>query len=340
MDNFELVKDRLPIPVVASHYSAQMNKRFLEPSPCCGHHGCLSVADDNRKWNCFSCGKGGSVIDLVMAAENCSDVDALHKCADIAGIELQRQGEDRKTRPESLQERMYRLTAEFYQTAMVKGSPGWEYFCGKRGHKETTAKKLRVGYATGRLLSFLEEQGFSAEDVVKHGLARNKDKDGNEVKPRDYFWEGLVVFPVIDHIGKVISFTSKDPSKKFDGMILPGPKKWVLNYQALGRYDELFVVEGENDLSSLVDAGFDNTIGTSGGPGEEQVRLIKNFCSGKTVFLWYDKDQDKDPRKNEGGYHHTRFTYERLKGSVDVRIIVHPGKAKDPDDYLRGGFAA
>lgn len=339
MDNFDLVKERLPISSLASHYNAQMNKRFLEPSPCCDHHGCLSVADDGRKWNCFSCGKGGSVIDLVMAAENCSEVDALRKCADIAGIELRTEGADKK-KNESLQERMYRTTAEFYHAAMVQGSPGWEYFCGKRGHKEATVKKLMAGYANNKLLPLLEEQGFSPEDIVKHGLARDKDKDGNAIKPKDYFWEGLVVFPVIDHAGRIISFTSKDPSRKFDGMILPGPKKWVLNYRALGKYDELFIVEGENDLASLIDAGFDNAIATSGGPGEEQAKLIRNFCAGKTVYLWFDKDPDKDPRKNEGGARHTRFMYERLRDALDVRIIVHPGKAKDPDDYIRGGFAA
>lgn len=344
MDNFELVKDRLTVQQVAGRFGAKMNKKFAEPSPCCDHNGCMSVSEDGRTWKCFSCDRGGSVIDLIMAVEKCDEAEALRKAADMAGLELTEvsgKGEERQPR-ESLQERMYRLTAEFYQAAMTPDSPGWAWFCGTRGHKESTLKKMRVGWSTGKLVPHLQEHGFTPADIVKYGLASDKDGEGKSVVPYDYYGAGVAVFPVVDHAGKIISFTAKDPAKKRKASMLRGAvKKWFLNYQVLGKYDEVFVVEGENDVASIIDAGFDSVIGTAGAPSGEQVTLIKNFCAGKTVYLWFDKDPGKDPRKNEGGPAHTRFIYQGLRGhNVKVWILDHPGKAKDPDDYLRGGFAA
>lgn len=355
MNDFELVKDKLPISSVAVRYGSTMNRRFANPSPCCGHNDCCAVDDGKRLFKCHSCEAAGSVIDMVMAVDRCDETEALRKCADLAGMELKTyakaaQEEERKPR-ESIPERMYRLAAEHYEAAMdAEGCPGKEWFCGARGHKEETLRKLRVGWATGRLIPYLQEHGFTPAEIVKCGLAtdtvKTKGEDGREmeksVPPFDYYGHDVAIFPVIDHVGKVISFTAKDPAKVRKASVMRGTvKKWFLNYPALGRYSDLFVVEGENDLASLMDSGFDNVIGTAGSPCQEQIVLLRNFCAGKTLYLWFDKDPDKDPRKNEGGSHHTRFIYQGLRGhNIDVRIISHPGQSKDPDDYIRGGFSA
>lgn len=362
-DVFTNVKEKLSIEALLNHYGGAAKGKFVNPSPCCSHNDCFSLDSDKGLFRCFSCGNGGSVIDLVMAVDDCDEAEALRKCADIAGVEIASTsapstGSGRTERKESIQERMYRLAAEHYEAAM-EGSPGFEYFCKTRGHKPATLKKMRAGWSDGGLLPFLEGKGFDVEDVVKYGLAKvfsskeNGDKSAapsdpssasgggsgrTEKKPRDYFWKGLVIFPVIDHAGKVVSFTCKDPEKKYKGLMLQGVKKtWFLNYAALGRYDELFIVEGENDVASLMDAGFDNVIGTAGAPGAEQVKLLRNFCAGKTVYLWFDKDPAKDPSKNEGGAHHTRFLCDGLRAhNIEVKITVHPGGAKDPDEFIQG----
>lgn len=345
LDTFQVVKNRLPMAQVVGHYSATINKKFAEPAPCCGNKGCCSVSETKRTFKCFSCGVGGSVIDMVMAADKCDESQALRTCAELAGVEIKASGArggEPKEPKESSRERIYRLTAEFYEEGMAKAKcPGKKWFCGERGHKESTLQKLRVGWARGRLVKHLEKHGFTAADVVKYGLAGDKDKDGKSVPPYDFYGKGVAVFPVLDERGRVVSFTCKDPAKKRKASLMKGvTKKWFINNPALfKRYDEIFVVEGENDVASLMDAGFDNVLGTAGGPGIEQVKLLKNFFAGKTVFLWFDKDPGRDPRKNEGGVHHTRFIYEQLRGTgIDVRVIVNPGSSKDPDEYIQGGW--
>jgi len=342
MTDFDDVKQALDPAEVARHYGAAMKGRFANPSPCCGHNDCCSISSEDRVWKCHSCGKGGSVIDLIMEVDGVEKRGALSKAAELAGIEIAGGlgSGTRARKGEGAQEQVYRLTAEYYHAAMLNGSgkAGRDWFLSMRGHKESTLKKMQVGFADGKLLDHLGEHGYSPADVIKYGLATDRDPKGKVIKPRDYFWKGLAVFPIVDHDGRVISFTSKDPSKKYPGLLLKGAgKKWFINYAALGRYDELFVVEGENDVASLMDVGCDNVVGTAGGPGKEQVTLLQNFCAGKTVYLWEEKDKQTDWRKPTGGQRFVRFFYEALKeSSVNVRIIVHPGDAKDPDDYVRG----
>lgn len=353
MDNYTLVKERLSITSLAGHYSAVMKGRFANPAPCCNNNDCCDISTEKNLFRCYSCRAEGSVIDMVMAAERCDEAEALRKCAGLAGVQLKNSsGEavEEKRPAEGIQARMYRIAAEFYEEAMTNKCAGWEYFIGKRGHKESTMEKLRAGFATGKLLKHLVKHGFNPSEIVKYGLATDTikvEEDGKKVEktvpPFDYYGKGLVVFPVVDHAGKVISFTAKDPEKKRDNSFMRGAvKKWFINYPALFKpSSELFIVEGENDVASLMDAGFDNVLGTAGAPAKEQITLLKNCCNGKTLYLWFDKDPNKDPRKNDGGARHTRFIYEGLRGhNIDVRVIVHPGEAKDPDEFIQAHIKA
>ncbi len=344
-NNFETVKASLPIGQLAAHYNSQVKQKFLEPCPCCNHKGCCSFDEVKGVFKCFSCEAKGSVIDMIMAVDNCTDVEALKRGAEIAGVELEQSQKTERVQPqETEKQRMYRLTAAFYERAMAEpGCKGKEWFCGTRGHKEVVLKRMRVGWAPagGGLIPYLEEQGFKVDTIIKFGLASNTRKE-KTVDPYEWY-RGVAVFPIVDHDGHVIAFTAKDPEKKNVASFMRGPKgAWFINHAALGRYDELIVVEGENDVASLMDAGFPNVIGTAGGPTLEQIKLIRNFCSGATLFTWFDKDPGRDPRKKSGGgIQYTRKIIEGLKDdNIEVKVIVHPGSTKDADEYLRGGYAA
>lgn len=342
MTDFDRIKDALPLSTLVEHYGSKMQKRFANPAPCCQHEDCCSIQDAKAHWKCFSCNQNGDVFDMIMVVENIDKAEALKRAADLAGITLEpfRQHAPKPRPAESAQAKMFRLAAEYYHLTMAKDAPdGRKWFCGKRGHSEATLAAMQVGWSDGRLLAHLVGQGFTAADVVKAGLAADRNAKDEPIPPRDYFWKaGLAIFPVCDHEGAVITFTCKDPEKQVKDLQLAGiQKKWFLNHAALGRGTELWVVEGQNDIASLTDAGVNNVVGTAGGPGKEQVTLLKNFCSGKTVYLWFDKDPDKNPTKNEGGPAHTRLLYNGLKDSgVTVRIINHPGAAKDPDEFIQG----
>ncbi|MDA8156268.1 MAG: CHC2 zinc finger domain-containing protein [Actinomycetota bacterium] len=345
-DNFARVKAALDLKtVIVNETGLEWGRHHLKECPFCGHQDCFSLVDE-RGYKCFSCDAHGDVFTFYQKYKNLDLGEALKYGADVAGIEID-EAKPKKERAETGNEKIFRLAAEHYHRAMAaEGSAGAEWFLKQRGHTRATMEKMRAGWVTNGLLKFLKGQGLTDADVIATGLAVDKDKQDKPIEPKDYYWKGAV-FPVIDHAGKVISFTWKDPEKKIPGLTIRGTQKaFFINYAALGRTNEQIIVEGENDVASLFDIGIENVCGTAGSPGKDQPKLIRNFCSGKTVYLWFDKDHQKkpfDPNKldGEGGAHHIRFLYRALADAeMQVRIIVHPDvdgrQDKDPDDYIQG----
>ena len=343
MSDFEKAKQEITIAEGLAWYDRKIVKKFADECPQCGGKDCCSVKEDINVLNCFSCGLGGSIIDLVMIVDGVDKSGALRLIAERTNIDLENSGsvKEKKEKAESGQEKALRLALDYYRKVLetVAGGKGVKYFISDRGHFDETMEEMRMGWTDGGLHKALRKEGFTPADLVKHGLVSDKDGKGEPLpRIRDFFWKkGMAVFPVIDHAGKVISLTVKDPEKKFTAQQMKGVKKnWFINHQALGRHSELFIVEGQHDMASLVDVGFKNVVGTCGGPGNDQVKQIANHCAGKTTLLWFDKDPDKDPKKSQGGPAHTRMIYNALKeSSVDVRIIMHPGDMKDPDDFIQ-----
>jgi len=323
--------------IIPSQTGFTMKGTHLEECPFCGGHDCFSIKKDFYK--CFQCSEGGDIFTFLELFNKIGKGEALKEAAKIAGIELLSFGKpQKKEKTESTQDKIFKLTADYYHQNMLANPSAMEWFCKVRGHSETTLKKMQVGLADDKLITHLQSHDIQIENIVKYGLAKDRDKDGKEIKPKDYFWQGLAVFPVIDQTGKIISFTCKDPQKKYKGLLLQNVKKnWFLNFHALGKHDELFVVEGENDIASLIDIGCDNVVGTAGQPSiGDQVRLLRNFYSGKCLYLWFDRDKQKDWKKDSGGPHHIRTIYKNLAESdVTIKVITHPGEAKDPDEFIQ-----
>ena len=346
-DDFKKVKAAVTINQVLARYGRKIVKGFADECPNCGGHKNCSVEEDDNLIHCFSCPLGGSIIDLVMTCDGVDKTEALNICAEIGNVELtpptgSGSMKEKKECAESGKEKALRLAVKHCLSVRENGAgeKAVKYFLNDRGHSDETMEFMQMGWTDGGMYKALKAEDFTLADLVSYGLVVDKDKDKKPFKrPRDFFWKkDMAVFPVFDHAGKVINLTVKDPEKKFTAQQMKGIKKdWFINHAALGKHNELFIVEGQHDMASLIDAGFKNVVGTCGGPGNDQVKKVKNHCAGKRVYLWFDKDPDKDPKKSQGGPAHTRFIYEALKeSSVEVRIIMHPGETKDPDDYIQG----
>lgn len=67
-----MIRDDVTMDRVLSLYGYKAKHGFL----CCPFHGekepSLKIYEKTGGWHCFGCGRGGSVIDFVMAHENCS----------------------------------------------------------------------------------------------------------------------------------------------------------------------------------------------------------------------------------------------------------------------------
>lgn len=340
MSDFERIKSALNLlNIITQGTSLQMKGKHLEHCPLCTHRECFSIYDGGDKWKCHSCGEQGDVFNFLEKFHDIDSHEALKMAAGFAGVELS-EPSHKEPPKESVKDKVLRMTAEYYHANMMRDDcPGRKWFVETRGHSAETLETMKAGWSDGGLMKHLQEQDIKLETAIKYGVLDRREIKGTETVV-DYFLPNQAIFPVIDHEGKVISLTCKDPNKKLKDIPLRGGRKWVLNYAALGKYSETFIVEGENDLASLIDIGMKNVIGVKGQPSREQITLIKNVCSGKTVYLWFDQDKQRDDdirnAKWSGGAGHTSFIRKELEGSgVKYRMVVHPGETKDPDEYIQ-----
>ena len=69
---------------------------------CCPFHHektpSFSVTREKQFFKCFGCGEGGNAIHFVMKIENLPYIDAIHKLADLAGMEVPQDEDGGKSR--------------------------------------------------------------------------------------------------------------------------------------------------------------------------------------------------------------------------------------------------
>lgn len=327
MDDFARVKQACNLQdIICRETCLQIKKKHLEKCPFCKGHECFSINPQDGFYKCFQCDKKGDVFTFLMEYHGMDIKDALRKAASMAGIELEKNTHGKKM---SGREKLFLEAAAHYHKCLSLNGGG-AYFTRERGHSPDVVNKMMLGFSDGKLWEHLKEAGHTFEEMVESGLV----KAGSEGGFYDFFRKGTAVFP---HFlaGRVVHFTMKDPEKKLSPYQLPSDKKhkaWRFYNQDALRYDELFVVEGENDLLSILDAGIYGVIGTSGQVQDIQINALKNN-KRKRVFLWMDNDEDPEKPYAKGkGY--IRKICAALPG-VPFLIIVYPEKAKDPDEHLQ-----
>jgi DNA primase len=212
---------------------------------------------------------------------------------------------------------------------------GKEYLTGTRQHKMESLKLMRVGWSDGGLVDHLRTMGFPEGEILASGLVRERKVNG-QAHLTDFFPKGFAVFPHWDG-GRVLHFTKKDPKKKASGYQLPQKNRageWrFYNQEALRKFGEIILVEGENDLLSMLDSGVQNVIGLIGQVSDLQIRALQKACRNKHLFLWMDNDEDPK-RLSAKGKGYVRKICNELK-NITVKTIIYPEKFKDPDEYLQ-----
>ena len=156
-------------------------------------------------------------------------------------------------------------------------------------------------------------------------------------------YRNRLMLPVIDVRGDVIGFTSRvmdDSTPKY----LNTPETAIfkkrsilygLNYAKNTRRPNFILVEGNIDVITLHQAGFDNTVATMGTAlTEEHVRMLARYT--KELVLCYDNDA--------AGEDATQRAIALLKNSeVAVKVLRLPKKQladgtlgkQDADDYIK-----
>lgn len=336
-DFLQELSDRNPIEDVVGEYVQFTKRSGQNLFGLCPFHSektpSFSVSPSKQIYHCFGCGKGGSVINFIMEIENLSFPEAVEFLARRAGMKVPEQQSD-PGKPK--RDRLYALNRDaarfFYeQLSTPAGAAAVDYML-RRGITPGTARRFGLGCAPeswDALCSAMKEKGYTERELYDAGLVRRGKKGG----VYDAF-RGRLMFPVIDVRGNVIAFSGRalgDVEPKY----LNSPETPVfskshnlfgLNLAKKSKSGYIILVEGNIDVVSLHQAGFDSAVaslGTSLTP--EQARLISRFK--QEVVIAYDADEaGKKAAQRAIGI------LEKLE--LKVRVLTVRG-AKDPDEFIK-----
>lgn len=342
MNEVEQIKDRLDIVEVVQGYvplkKSGSNWKGLSPFKT-EKTPSFMVSSEKGIWHDFSSGQGGDVFSFVMLMEGIEFREALEMLAKRAGVELKPRS--RQETQESSQEKsqLYDVTEQamkFYHLQLSKDQTALEYVTKKRHLSTDTIKKFKLGYSPDSwdsLSNYLAHKGFSQDALIKAGVARQKS-GRNTVY--DLFRD-RVMFPIFDMQSRVVGFSARILKDSDSAKYINTPETLIYHKsnaiygiaqakQAIRKLDEVVVVEGNVDVLSAHNAGFENVVAASGTALTiEQLRILSKLT--KTIKLCFDQDS--------AGSKATIRAIE-LARDLDIRLmIITLHQAKDPDEIIQ-----
>ncbi len=339
------IKYRNDIESVISPY-VSLKRRGKNLVGLCPFHNektpSFTVYPENGSFYCFGCGVGGDVFTFVKLIENLDYISAVRLLAERSGIAVEEDAYDNSL--SKLKEKIYdinRESARFFHNFLMSENGKWalDYLAG-RGLKIATIKHFGLGAAPDSwdaLTEHLKAKGYSLTDM----LAANVIGKSQRGSYYDRFRK-RVMFPIIDIRGRVIGFSGrampgddKAGGKYVNTSDTPVYKKsenlFGLNFAKKYCEDRVILVEGNMDVVSLHQAGFQNTVaplGTSFTPA--QAKLLSRYT--KEIVLTLDAD--------EAGRKAVQKDGEVLKDTgLNVKVVTVPD-GKDPDEFIKKHGAA
>src|SRR5436190_3999602 len=347
------LKTRADLVRIIQPYAQDLKKKGANWMACCPFHQektpSFSVNPAKGFYKCFGCGKGGTAFNFLMEMEGLNFPEAVKRVAEISGVMLPEQVDDR-TYERSKQQReekkkvadqiieLNQIALEFWEGELqkknAKAKAAREYM-ESRGISEEVQQHFRIGFSPDKwdaLLGVLHDFGADENLIALSGLLSvNEDK----TRTFDRF-RGRIMFPVLDVNGRPVAFGARamgtDEPKYLNSPETPAYVKGEHLYGLFQGKDEIrkkqfaILVEGYLDLIALAQFGITNTaasLGTAFTP--EQAKLLGRFT--RRVVINYDGD--------DAGIKAARRAIEHLLPyDFDVKVLVLPD-GKDPDDFVR-----
>lgn len=298
----------------------------------------FTVYTNNGSFYCFGCGAGGDVITFVRQIENLDYMEAVRFLADRSGMTMPTDGYDdslRQFRMRVLEAN--RCAARFFhaQLGTAAGAGAAEYLRGRQ-LTDATVRHFGIGFAPNEwtaLYDHLHKNGFE-DDVILQANLCSRSSRSNRLFDR---FRNRVMFPFIDLRGNVVGFGgrimpgSDDAAKYINSTDTPVYRKsqflYGFNFAKNSKRDGIILVEGNVDVVTLHQAGFDNAVAACGTSlTAEHVRLIGRYTD--EVILTMDADA--------AGEKATARTIALLKeGGLKVRVVRVTDGAKDPDEFIK-----
>jgi DNA primase len=276
-----------------------------------------------------------------MKYHNLDYVEAIKMLAERANMELPLDSYGGGKKTVDKKKRLYQMNRDaakfFYkQLSAPEGRACVRYLTAERGLSVGTIKKYGMGCAPNSwsaLKNHMMGLGYSEQELLEGGLiSRSK----NNTKNTFDFFVNRAMFPFIDLTGHIVGF---------GGRTLCGDKRKYVNSRENPVYSKdrflfsmniaknaavkdgrILLCEGNLDVISLAQAGFENAVASCGTAlTQSQAKLISTYA--KEAVICYDSD--------DAGQKATQKAIDILS-HTDLKItVIHMKGAKDPDEYIK-----
>lgn len=302
----------------------------------------FTVYPENGSFYCYGCGIGGDVFSFVRQIENLDYIEAVKLLAERSGVLLPQDGyDDSMQKLKNTVFEINRETAKFYHSYLMSPQGKWALdYLTERGLALSTIKHFGLGAAPDSwdsLINHLKQKGFTISDMIQANVV-GKSQRGSYY---DRFRK-RVMFPIINIRGKVIGFSGrampgedKSGAKYVNTSDTPVYKKsenlFAMNFAKSHCDERVILVEGNMDVISLHQAGFENAVAALGTSFTvEQAKLLSRYT--KEIVLMLDADSAGQKAMKRAG--------EILQNTgLEVRVVLLPD-GKDPDEYIKKHGAA
>lgn len=342
------IKERLNIEEVVSTY-IKLEKTGANFKAKCPFHNektaSFFISPERGSYYCFGCQAKGDIFTFVQEFEGLDFKGALKLLAERAGVPLQSYYKEEGRATLSEKEKLYKVMEEatkFFENNLKVNSEVSEYLVA-RGLKENTIRDFRIGFVKAdwrELYVYLSAKKFSDSDMEKAGLIKKTEKG--------YYdrFRGRIMFPLFDSSGRVIAFSGRifvDDGKS--AKYLNSPETPIFSKSAvfygldkakdsIRKNNFSIIVEGQMDLILSHQAGWKNTVATSGTALSDATMSKENVVSNlglvrrlsPNVVLAFDGDKAGVSATKRAGK-------IALSLGMDVKVAMMP-KGVDPADLI------
>jgi len=301
------------------------------------------VNPDKQIFHCFGCGVGGNAVGFLMRQEHLEFPEAVRFLANKAGIVIPEDEQNSSSPSKQLRDEIFKinaLSAAFFHDALLKNSESdvkkARDYLKARGIDLETVKKFQVGFALNEwdaLLKYLRSKGFGEELIFKAGLIIAREgKSGYYDRFRN-----RIIFPIADIQSRSVAFGARamqdsDGAKYINSPETPvytkGQHMFGLNLTkaAVGKLDQIIVVEGYMDMIMPFIHGVDNLAASLGTAlTVDQIRLIRRYTPN--VIMLFDTD-------SAGQAAIIRSLDLLIDEGMNVKVATL-GVDEDPDSFIR-----
>jgi DNA primase len=257
------------------------------------------VSTERQSWHCFGCGLGGDIFTFLMRHENIEFGEAMRALAEKAGVELKHEN-PAEYKYSGLLYDLNDAAKNFFKKALA-AAPIAQKYLADRGLKKETIEEFEIGWAPNEpegLSMFFLNTGTAPQDLLQAGLSIKTERG----LMLDRF-RGRIMFPIHNHMGKVVGFTGRilpqldkgDMGKYVNSPETPIFQKSKILYgfwktkDAIREKKSAVLVEGQMDFLMSFQSGVTNVIASSGTAlTADHLRALHRFA--EEIVLSFDND--------------------------------------------------